>query len=132
MVVVLIIAILLAVAIPTFLDARTRAQDRALQANVHTTLKAEKAEFADTQIYSTDPVAMNAVEPSLHLVNTLPAVGPAIVLSGSGGELCITGRSGSSAVFSIYENAPTGRTLYSRTDLSTACAQPADGTISGW
>lgn len=132
MVVVMIIAVLLAIAIPTLLGARTRAQDRSLQANVHSALKAEKAQFADTQVYSTDAAQMKQVEPSLDFVATLPSRGPAMVLSGAGGVLCITGRSGSAAIFSVYDNAQSGATLFSHTDLSSACAQPADGTAGGW
>ena len=132
MVVVLIIAILLAIAIPTVLGARNRAQDRAVQANVHAALKAEKAEFADSQTYSTDPATMHVVEPSLSFAATLPARGPAMVLSGTGGVLCITGRSGTTKIFSVYENATSGMTLFSHADLSTSCTQPADGTTAGW
>lgn len=132
MVVVLVIAILLAIAIPMFMGARTKAQDRAIQANVHSALKAEKTQFADTLVYTTDPTVIASFEPSLHFVATLPAVGPAMVLSGAGSVLCITGRSGSTAIFSLYENAAAGQTFFSHTDLSAACALPADGTVSGW
>ena len=132
MVVVLIIAILLAIAIPSLVGARTRAQDRAIQANVNTALKAEKVQFADTQVYSTDPVVMSTVEPDLRFVATLPATGPAMVLSGSGNVLCITGRSGSGAVYSVFENAVNGQALFSHTDLSSSCTSPADGTVNGW
>ena len=43
MVVVLVIAILLAIAIPTFLGVRERAQDRTIQANLTTAIKVESA-----------------------------------------------------------------------------------------
>src|SRR5688572_17520795 len=52
MVVVLIIAILLAIAIPTFLGARERAQDRAAQSNLRNALTAEKVYYTDNQIYT--------------------------------------------------------------------------------
>src|SRR5438445_8494415 len=42
MVVVLIIAILIAIAIPTFLGARSRAQDKQAQSNLRNALTAEK------------------------------------------------------------------------------------------
>jgi type IV pilus assembly protein PilA len=48
MVVVLIIAILLAVAIPTFLRVRRNAQDRAAQNTVSAALKAEKAHYTSS------------------------------------------------------------------------------------
>jgi len=67
MVVVLIIAILIAIAIPTFLGARTRAQDKASQSNLRNGITAAKTVFVDGQDYSTGatPAALIAVEPSL-------------------------------------------------------------------
>ena len=52
MVVVLIIAILLAIAIPTFLGARNRANDRAAQASLRNGLTAAKVIFTDAQDYT--------------------------------------------------------------------------------
>src|SRR5438552_7150872 len=69
MVVVLIIGILIAIAIPTFLGARGRAQDRAVQSNLRNALTNAKAIYTDKEDYSTaDSVAMTAAEPSLTFV----------------------------------------------------------------
>jgi type IV pilus assembly protein PilA len=69
MVVVLIIGILLAIAIPTFLGARDRANNRSTQSNLRNALTAEKTLFTDNQIYTaTDAAgitALTAIEPSL-------------------------------------------------------------------
>jgi prepilin-type N-terminal cleavage/methylation domain-containing protein len=70
MVVVLIIGILLAIAIPTFLGARDRANDRSAQSNLRNALTAEKTLYTDAQTYtdtslSAGQTAMAAVEPSL-------------------------------------------------------------------
>src|SRR4051794_12819097 len=65
MVVVLIIAILLAIAIPSFLGARGKAQDRAAQSNVRNALTAEKTYFTDQQAYTATATALTAIEPSL-------------------------------------------------------------------
>ena len=51
MVVVLVIAILLAIAIPTFLGARERSQDRATQSNLRNALTAAKVVFVDDGDY---------------------------------------------------------------------------------
>ena len=51
MVVVLIIAILLAIAIPTFLGAQERAKDRAAQSNLRNAYTAAKTVFTDTQTW---------------------------------------------------------------------------------
>jgi type IV pilus assembly protein PilA len=51
MVVVLIIAILIAIAIPTFLGARTKAQDRAAQSDLRTALVTAQAFYTDNETY---------------------------------------------------------------------------------
>jgi type IV pilus assembly protein PilA len=51
MVVVLIIAILIAIAIPTFLGMRRRAQDRAAQSNLRNALTAAKAFYTDGETF---------------------------------------------------------------------------------
>jgi len=69
MVVVLIIGILIAIAIPTFLGARGRAQDRAVQSNLRNALTNAKAIYTDKEDYSTaDNVALTTAEPSLTFV----------------------------------------------------------------
>lgn len=71
MVVVLIIAILIAIAIPTFLGARTKAQDRAAQSDLRTALVTAQAHYTDTEsyLYGVDAAATavkyGAEEPSL-------------------------------------------------------------------
>ena len=66
MVVVLIIAILIAIAIPTFLGARSRAQDKASQSNVRNGITAAKTIFTDGQDYAdATPAELLVVEPSL-------------------------------------------------------------------
>src|SRR5438067_8177353 len=78
MVVVLIIAILLAIAIPTFLGSRTKAQDRAAQSNLRNALTAEKTYYTDGQQYSSDTAALASIEPNLTF-GTDPAHGLAVV-----------------------------------------------------
>jgi type IV pilus assembly protein PilA len=71
MVVVLIIAILIAIAIPTFLGLRRRAQDRAAQSDLRNAMTAAKAFYTDDESYSPASGAFNvaegeAIEPSLN------------------------------------------------------------------
>jgi type IV pilus assembly protein PilA len=75
MVVVLIIAILIAIAIPTFLGMRRRAQDRAAQSDLRNGYTAAKAYFTDGETYDgfTAAVALES-EPSLAFVDGDPAV----------------------------------------------------------
>lgn len=65
MVVVLVIAILIAIAVPTFLGARTRAQNRTAQANLVTASKAESAHAASTDGFTDDVPTLETEEPSL-------------------------------------------------------------------
>ena len=73
MVVVLIIAILIAIAIPTFLGARQRANDRAAQSSLRNALTAAKTSFTDTGDYAAaipgvvgpPATGLTAIEPSL-------------------------------------------------------------------
>src|SRR5207244_6674469 len=75
MVVVLIIGILIAIALPTFLGARQRAQDRAAQSDLRNGLAAAKTFFTDADVYTGFNTACGAaadscttadgVEPSL-------------------------------------------------------------------
>jgi type IV pilus assembly protein PilA len=70
MVVVLIIAILIAIAIPTFLGLRRRAQDRAAQSNLRNALTAGKAFYTDDETYAGfDAGEGEIIEPSLTWVD---------------------------------------------------------------
>ena len=66
MVVVLIIGILIAIAIPTFLGARARAQDRAAQSSLRNAVTNAKAIFTDKEDYAdATKAALTTAEPSL-------------------------------------------------------------------
>lgn len=69
MVVVLIIAILIAIAIPTFLGARRRAQDRQAQSNLRNALTAEKTHYSDSQQYTDSVTSLRAIESNLNWGN---------------------------------------------------------------
>jgi type IV pilus assembly protein PilA len=74
MVVVLIIAILIAIAIPTFLGMRRRAQDRAAQSDLRNGYTSAKAFFTDDETYTGFTAAVALVgEPSLAWVDGAPA-----------------------------------------------------------
>jgi type IV pilus assembly protein PilA len=74
MVVVLIIGILIAIALPTFLGARTRAQNRAAQSDLRNALVAAKTLYTDNSSYAgADAAGLLAVEGSLAFVDGAPA-----------------------------------------------------------
>ena len=75
MVVVLIIGILIAIALPTFLGARQRAQDRAAQSDLRNAIAAAKTYFTDGDVYTGFDASGEAaaIEPSLSWVTTSAA-----------------------------------------------------------
>lgn len=67
MVVVLIIAILIAIAIPTFLEYRRRAANRAVQSNLNTVLKVQRGFKSDPPFaFTGDGNDLEAIEPGLN------------------------------------------------------------------
>src|ERR671918_3103968 len=119
MVVVLIIAILIAIAIPTFLGLRRRAQDRAAQSNLRNGLTAAKAFYTDDETYAGFTAASGepqAIEPSLTWVDGNPAnvgeVGitlPVTVPAGQEVVLNATSASGNDFCIADSSTAGTGR-----------------------
>jgi type IV pilus assembly protein PilA len=83
MVVVLIIGILVAIALPTFLGARERAQNRAAQSSLRNALVAAKVAYTDVSDYSTATDAdLGAIEPALTYL-------PAATVSGTPTEVSV-------------------------------------------
>jgi type IV pilus assembly protein PilA len=123
MVVVLIIGILIAIALPTFLGARQRAQDRAAQSNLRNGLAAAKTFFTDDDFYTGFAVATaEPIEPSLTWVDgTTPVVGEVTIEEVAADSVVLSALSESGTFFCIADNAaaPTGGTTF---DSNTAIA----------
>ena len=66
MVVVLIIAILLAIAIPTFLGARNSANSRAAQSNLRNALTAEQTAWTNNQAFDSSTTDMSGIESGIN------------------------------------------------------------------
>ena len=112
MVVVLIIGILIAIALPTFLGARNKANDRAAQSTLRNGLTSAKACFTDNDSYvGCDEVKLGASEPSI----TFKAHGAAstrpnevTVLPDSANVLYLAALSKSGTCFTLKDNEATG------------------------
>jgi type IV pilus assembly protein PilA len=79
MVVVLIIGILIAIALPTFQGARQRADARAAQSSVRNALVAAKTSYTDVDSYGLVSVAnLGSIEPSL-TYQAAASTGPTVV-----------------------------------------------------
>jgi type IV pilus assembly protein PilA len=107
MIVVLIIGILITVALPTYLGARERAQDKATQADVRTALAAAMTYFAELGTYTGFTiVTAEAAEPA---ISWLPA-GPPVpvrpevaIQTAAGFELLLIGASESGTYFCLAQ-----------------------------
>lgn len=107
MVVVLIIAILLAIAIPTFLSARNSANARGAQADLRTALTAEQTYWTDNQAYDTTAnmsADMQKVEQNLTWNNaTAPsATSAANTVAAYQGTSSATGTAGDTVYIESY------------------------------
>jgi type IV pilus assembly protein PilA len=80
MVVVLIIGILVAIALPTFLGARERAQNRAAQSSLRNALVAAKTAYTDDSSYvNANNAGLTAIEPSLSYLDAGDSTGATVV-----------------------------------------------------
>jgi type IV pilus assembly protein PilA len=89
MVVVLIIAILIAIAIPTFLGARKRAQDRQAQSNLRNGLTTEKTYYADAQVFTTVTTELTPIESNLSYTTTDAAARGVMVTTACTGQCVV-------------------------------------------
>jgi type IV pilus assembly protein PilA len=71
LVVILIIGILAAIAIPSFINQRSKGQDAEAKAGVKTAAEAEETYFTDNQSYTTSTTALRNIEPTLSDANNL-------------------------------------------------------------
>ena len=142
MVVVLIIGILVAIALPTFLGARQRAQDKAAESSLRNSLAAAKTIFTDTDDYSTVTAGaggtMKATEPSLTYIAT-DSTGPTEVsldVAGANNNIIdLASLSDSGTCFYLEDDSTAGTTFGKLTGAgaATACAgTDAAGASGGW
>ncbi len=144
MIVVLIVAILVAIAIPTFLGQRKEAEDSAAKSNLRNALTTEKAFYAGgAQTFTTDLDLLQAIEPSLfNVTGASPAVNTfdPVVLSmdGAGETICIVALTPRGEYMAIWENHAAGTQFgrHSTNPFSTCSASgpPAAGTwtLNSW
>ena len=127
MVVVLIIGILIAIALPTFLGARKRAENRAVQTNLRNALTASKTYFSDSDTYTGfNAAAGTTIEPSLTWSDGTPAavVGTVYVSKVTATTVTLTGKSASGNFYCIKDDTNAGQTQgnVDASVVATACA----------
>jgi type IV pilus assembly protein PilA len=139
MVVVLIIGILIAIALPTFLGARTRAQNRAAQSDLRNALVAAKTMYTDASTYLTadgTATGLITVEPSLTYVVGAPALNSTNIgiMTPTATTWAASRQSASGICYMISDNASTtnGGTKYGQAAAVGVCAAPAVQTGTSW
>lgn len=137
MVVVLIIGILVAVIIPSFLQARTPARDRQAQSLLRTTLAAAKA-IETTPNLTADATLLAAEEPSLVFVpGSMPApanrksVSVATTVSGGLTYTILASHSSSGRCFALREQTDAAP-LFQRVDNAATCQADQFDPAIGW
>jgi type IV pilus assembly protein PilA len=129
MVVVLIIAILIAIAIPTFLGARQRAHDRSTQAEIRNAYAAEKVVYTDDQAFTEAAATLSAIEPSLtYVAGDTPLLTDRIyvhVHTATNGELFVSARSNTGNCWYLRD-VPGQPVTYAKRTGSTAACPVAD------
>ena len=74
LVVIIIIGILLAIAVPSYLGFKTRANDAAAKANIRAAIPSAEAYFADNSTYvGLTPAALNVIDSGISPTLTVPA-----------------------------------------------------------
>jgi type IV pilus assembly protein PilA len=116
MVVVLIIGILVAIALPTFLGARKRAQDKAAESNIRNAIAAADTFFTDGDTYTGFDTGTNAsdVEPTIQwdfsaaAAGDVDTVGKVYVTVESTSNIVLNALSASGSNFCLAKNVATG------------------------
>ena len=131
MVVVMIIAVLIAIAIPSFLGFRKSAQDRSAQSDIRNVLLAEKAFWLEDGDYTETAGDITALEPNA-TINADPELGVYIDLNAASSDIvCVVRTADSGNTFAIWESATAG-TYYGATDLSAADCPAAAPVAAGY
>lgn len=135
--VILVVGILVAIAIPTFLGARARAQDKAAESSLRNSIAAAKTYFTDGNTYlGWSPKVARQIEPSLAWT-TDPPRGPTDVdivsVTGKGfdSQVLMVSRSAGGTYFCIYDNTMKG-TTYGQGPTLASVDEPSECSSTEW
>ena len=134
MIVILIVGILIAVALPTYLGTRARAADRAIQTDMRTGLAAALAYYAQTRDWTGFDLAQaRAEEPRIPWVEepTGPGRGEISIHVHADQELLLVGLSPSGTYFCLAQVPGSPSTARGRGDTFAAVDSVAECT-GGW
>jgi type IV pilus assembly protein PilA len=130
MVVVLIIGILIAIALPTFIGARERAQNAAAQATLRTALTAGRVVYSISGARDPNDRYLDATIPQLQSIegsvtwvdDTTPSSAPTMVSEDSAtGVLYLASYSHSGTCFYMFDDPPNDTRYASMSEVSSDC-----------
>ncbi len=132
-VVILIVGLLIAIALPTFLGARARAQDRRVQSDLRTGLAVALTYFSDLGTYDGfDAVTAEGMEPALVWRDAgAPPQGEIAIQLATGRELLLVSLSGSGTYFCLSQLANSPATDRGASAAFAGLDTPAECT-GGW
>lgn len=119
-----VIGVLLAIAIPAFLGAKGRAQDRSAQASLRIAITNAKALYADGESFAKVTVAtLGTAEPSLRFASS-PSTGPNMVsVHSGGGGIALAAQSKSGVCYVVGDAGNAAGTVFM--NLGSASCDPA-------
>jgi type IV pilus assembly protein PilA len=123
LVVILIIGILAAIALPAFLNQRSKAQDTEAKSAARTAQTALETFYTDEQDYDTNVAGLRAIEPALN--EGVAQAGLAVTAAGQTYTVAVT-QAKTGSVFSIAKDAAGAVTRTCTTAGAKGC--PASGT----
>jgi len=123
LVVILIIGILAAIALPAFLNQRSKAQDTEAKSAARTAQTALETFYTDEQNYDTDVAGLRAIEPALN--EGVAQAGLAVAAAGQAYTVTVT-QAKTGSVFRIAKSATGAVTRTCDNDGQKGC--PASGT----
>jgi type IV pilus assembly protein PilA len=142
MIVVLIIGVLLAIAIPTFLGAQNRAKERSPQASLDTALQGSKVVFSDDSDFGTSATLLTALtgaEPGLTFTNAASADPKSVSVktydtdagNPASEAVLLVARSANGKCFAIWDNEVTGGGVkYAKASSVSSCNAASFGAIT--
>jgi type IV pilus assembly protein PilA len=136
MVVVLIIGILIAIALPTFLGARNRANDKAAQSSLRNALAAAKTCFTDADTYTgCNAAKLLTIETSLTYSDNGVSAGPtniSVQSNVAGDTFTAASLSKTNTCFFIVDAANGAGTQYGNTPNDALNCKASTAVTNGW
>jgi type IV pilus assembly protein PilA len=124
LVVIVILGILMAIAVPSFFGAKNNGFDSKAQAAVRSALSAERTHYVDYQTYTTDQTALRKIESNITWNTTNSSSnGTMAAIDGTGQVVVLVSWSKSQKVFCIMNIAQDGTGANGQTQAGTYYAK---------